>query len=156
MRIRPFRRDDAAAVADLFHASVRQGGLRHYTPEQVAAWSPARPDPARFAAREGQRVFLVAEDRDGSLLGYGDLEADGHIDHLFCRPDRIGTGIGHALYLAIEAAARAAYLSRLYVEASEAARTLFARHGFSIDARNDIVLNGVAIHNFRMSRTLRS
>ncbi|MEH3046105.1 GNAT family N-acetyltransferase [Sphingomonas adhaesiva] len=156
MRIRRFRPDDADAIADLFHASVRQGGLRHYTAEQVAAWSPARPDPARFVAKAADRVFLLAEDDDGTLLGYGDLEPDGHIDHLFCRPDRIGTGVGHALYGAIEAAAREAALPRLYVEASDSALPLFERHGFRVDSRNDMVLNGVAIHNFRMSKALQS
>ena len=154
MRIRRFCPGDAEAVADLFHASVRQGGLRHYTAEQVAVWSPTRPDPAQFVVKAAHRVFLVAEDDGGALLGYGDLEADGHIDHLYCRPDRIGTGVGHALYRAIEAAARDAGLARLHVEASESARLLFARHGFRVDGRNDMVRNGVAIHNFRMSRTL--
>ncbi|WP_419825672.1 hypothetical protein [Sphingomonas sp.] len=48
MLIRPFEAFDADALADLFHASVRQVGIRHYSPEQVAAWSPSRPEPARY------------------------------------------------------------------------------------------------------------
>lgn len=49
-----------------------------------------------------------------------------------------------------------AYLggTRLYVEASEAARRLFERRGFTVDARNDFAIDGVAIHNYRMSKAI--
>ncbi|MDH6231715.1 hypothetical protein M2281_002313 [Mesorhizobium soli] len=42
----------------------------------------------------------------------------------------------------------------LFVEASEGARRLFERRGFRIDARNDYTINGVAIHNCRMSKLI--
>ena len=40
------------------------------------------------------------------------------------------------------------------VEASESARRLFERRGFSIDGRNDFTINGVAIHNYHMSKRI--
>lgn len=70
--------------------------------------------------------------------------ASWHIDHLYCRPDRVGTGIGSAIYAELEAAAMAAGIERLFVEASEAARRLLERRGFTIDARNDFIRNDVA------------
>ena len=97
---------------------------------------------------------MVAVDEDGEPVGYGDLEPDGHIDHLYCRADNIGTGVGSAIYGALEAAAKSAAMPIIYVEASESARRLFERRGFAIDARNDFTINGVAIHNYRMSKTL--
>ena len=62
MRIRDFRPGDAPALAALFHASVREIGIRDYTAAQVAAWSPAPFDPAILIARAAERVFLVAVD----------------------------------------------------------------------------------------------
>lgn len=50
MRIRPFSLSDGEALAALYHAAVRQAGVRDYWPEQVAAWSPAPRDPADYAA----------------------------------------------------------------------------------------------------------
>ncbi|WP_419825671.1 GNAT family N-acetyltransferase [Sphingomonas sp.] len=44
----------------------------------------------------------------GIVAGYGELEPDRHIDHLYCRPDRLGTGVGSALYAGLEAAAEQA------------------------------------------------
>ncbi len=154
MRIRPFKPADADALATLFHSSVHEAGIRDYTAEQVAAWSPAKPDPERYLRQAEGRVFLVAEGKNGQPIGYGYLEPDGHIDHLYCRPDMIGTGVGSALYASIEAAAKEAGIMVLFVEASEAARRFFERRGFSVDARNNFAVNGVAIHNFRMSKRI--
>jgi putative acetyltransferase len=156
MRSRPFRKDDAPALAALFHASVREVGIRDYTLEQVQAWSPAPPDPARYVQRGLEdRTFLVAVDDDDEPIAYTDLEADGHINHFYCRPDVVGTGVASALYDQLEAAARARGLSRISVNASEAARRLFLKKGFSVVRRNDLVRMGVRIHNYSMEKTLR-
>jgi putative acetyltransferase len=87
-------------------------------------------------ARDG-RLVLVAAGADGAPLAYGDLEGDGHIDHLYCRPDAAGTGVTAALYQALEAAARARGIARLYSEASEPARRFFQKQGFAVISRND-------------------
>lgn len=155
MRIRPFRPADAPALAALFHAAVRKTGRRDYSDAQVRAWSAAPPDPARYVTQAADgRALLVAVDADDVPLGYGDVERDGHIDHLYCRPDVTGTGVGGAIYAALEVQARLWGIATLHVEASEAARRLFERRGFSVVGRNDMTIAGVAIHNFRMSRRL--
>jgi putative acetyltransferase len=155
MLIRPFHEGDAAALAALFHASVREVGSRDYAREQVSAWSPAPPDPARFITRAlDGRMFLVAANDAGEPIGYGDLEADGHIDHLYCRPDVVGTGVASALYDRLESAAIERGISLLYVDASEAARRLFERKGFAVEGRRHFTINGIAIHNYRMVKSL--
>ena len=155
MEIRPFQDEDADGLAQIFFASVRTGGRLAYSAEQVAAWAPEAPDPARYKARAADgRILLVAVDDDGFPLAYGDLESDGHIDHLYCRPNAIGQGVASALYDRLEAVARERGISRLYVEASELARPLFERKGFSADERRDLEVRGVAIHNYAMSKRL--
>ncbi|HEX8667428.1 MAG TPA: GNAT family N-acetyltransferase [Allosphingosinicella sp.] len=155
MQIRRFRSEDAPALARLYHEAVHRVGAVHYTPEQVRAWSPAVPDEAGFRARGGDgRLLLVAVDGEGEPLAYGDVEADGHIGHLYCRPDVAGSGITAALYDRLEAEARRQGIERLYVEASEPARRFFTRRGFSVLHRRDFQLRGVAIHNYAMEKRL--
>jgi putative acetyltransferase len=155
MQVRLYRDEDARALAALFHAAVHEIAALHYSPAQLRAWSPEPPDPERVRARAADgRLVLVAADEEDKPLAYGDLEGDGHIDHLFCRPDAAGTGVAAALYAALEAAARARGIARLYTEASEPARRFFARHGFALVARSDFELGGVPIHNFRMEKRL--
>jgi len=153
--IRRGREEDAPELARLFHASVREIAAQHYSGEQVRAWSPTPPDASRFVARvRDGRIFLVATDGAGSILAYGDLEGDGHVDHLYARPDAAGMGVAALVYERLEQVARDGGMKRLYVEASEPASRFFARRGWRIIERNDFELAGVPIHNFRMEKLL--
>jgi putative acetyltransferase len=153
--IRAYRSDDAAALAEVMFRSVREAATADYTTEQVTAWLPARPTPeaAHRRACDGRHV-LVAAEPEGRILGYIDLEPDGHIDHLFCVPEAVGHGIGARLYDALERAAAEKGIDRLYVEASESARRLFEKKGFVVSERHEKELRGVAIHNYAMSKEL--
>lgn len=155
MHIRAFRSEDAPALARIFHAAVHQVAGLHYSPEQVNAWAPVAPDSERFLERGADgRILLVAADDSDRPLAYGDLEANGHIDHFFCRPDVAGTGVASALYDQLEAAAGDLGIGRLHVEASEPARRFFLRKGFVLLERRDFTLGGVAIHNYAMEKRL--
>jgi len=153
--IRPFVCDDVDALADVMWRSVREAALRDYTAAQVEAWLPERPTRETLERQTSDgRDTLVACDRTGCAVGYIDLERDGHIDHLYCAPEAVGTGVASQLYDAVEQLARSMDMPRLYVEASEAARRLFERKGFTVDRRRDWRLRGVAIHNYAMSKHL--
>jgi putative acetyltransferase len=153
--IREYHDGDALSMAQLFYDSVRNLGPRRYTVEQVAAWAPKAPDPAVVHARAMDgRTTLVAVNESGEIMAYGDLEGDGHIDHLYCRADAAGTGVAIRLSDELVARATAAGISRLYVEASELALGLFERRGFVFVSRRDFDLRGVLIHNFAMERSL--
>jgi putative acetyltransferase len=153
--VRRYATGDAPAVADVYFRSVREGALADYSAAQVEAWTPERRAPGWFDRRAGDgRVFLVAVNGADEVVGYADLEADGHIDHMFCRPDVIGHGVGSLLYDTLEQMARSAAIDRLYVEASVAARRLFARKGFVVLHRQDLVVRGVEMHNYVMEKHL--
>ena len=153
--IRDYERRDAAGVADVFYRSVREVARSDYTAEQVKAWIPGRWDAEREHQRSGDgRLVLVAEDGTGHVVAFIDMEPDGHIDRLFCAPEAAGRGIASRLYEAIETAARARGIDRLFTEASELARRFFERKGFTVLERQDQTLRGVPIHNYRMAKFL--
>lgn len=154
MLIRPFVSTDADQLADLYHASIHEVGIKDYSVEQVWAWSPSKPDPEKYLSRAGNRTLLVALNDGGEPVGYGDLEPNGHIDHLYCRPDAVGMGVGSAILAALESVAKNAGVVALFVEASEGARHLFERRGFDLELRNDFTIRGVSIHNYRMSKSI--
>lgn len=155
MQCRPFCRKDAPTLARIFHAAVYQIAALHYSLEQVNAWSPSVPDPEQFVKRAiDGRMLMVAVDQSDEPVAYGDVELDGHIDHLFCRPDAAGSGINSVLYDYMEAAAKARGISRLYVEASEPAPRFFLRKNFVVLQRREFSLGEVPIHNFAMEKRL--
>jgi putative acetyltransferase len=155
MRVRPFQSGDGEALGTIFYRSVREGGLRAYTREQVEAWAPAVP-PASLYERKSLdgRVILLTIDAQGRQIAYGDIEPSGHIDHLFCIPESIGKGAASMLYGRLEAQAREWKLGRLFVEASELARPFFERKGFTMIQRNNFIRAGVLMHNYQMEKIL--
>jgi putative acetyltransferase len=105
--IRAYDRRDAAGTAEVFYRSAREVALSDYTVAQVKAWVPGPLDPVREHQRSSDgRLVLVAVDEDDRVVAFIDLEADGHIDRLYCAPEAAGRGIASQLYDTLEAAAR--------------------------------------------------
>ena len=153
--VRVYDPRDAADLADVFFRSVRQVALSDYTAAQVKAWAP-EPRTAEWAHTEASdgRLVLVAVNEGDRPVAYIDLEPNGHINRLFCAPEAAGQGIASRLYDAVEAAAREQGITSLFTEASELARRLFEHKGFAVVERQDMVIRGVAIHNYRMAKDL--
>lgn len=153
MIVRDYRGDDAEEICRLFYETVRAVNLGDYSPEQVRAWAPAPPDPEVWHGRMSGRHTLVAE-REGEVVGFAELEEDGHLDMLYCRWDFVGRGVGALLYAAVEERARALDIVRVFTEASITARPFFERHGFTVSCANSVVRQGVELVNFSMEKAL--
>ena len=157
MQIRDYRSEDAAQLARIFYRSVRQVAARHYDKAQVEAWAPRLGAPGAWNSRATDgRITIVAVDDADQPIAFGDLEASGHVDHLYCSPEAQGSGAAAAIYDGLERRARDLGLTRLYVEASECALPLFRRKGFSVLRRNDFALQGVSMHHYSMEKILSS
>ena len=155
IKIRQYEKRDAEAVRVIFVDAIRGLATVHYSQAQVDVWSGVMGDHHSVHARrtDGRTTWLAVDNAD-QPLAYIDLEADGHIDHLFCRPEAAGQGLASALYATLEQFARAQGINYLYVEASESAKPVFARHGFNVVRRRDFEMDGVALHNYAMDKRL--
>lgn len=155
MNIRPYRLGDAAALADIYVRAVRDIGNRHYSPAQISAWASVAPTPDEWhdMYTDGRNTF-VAVDEAGSPQGFIDLEPDGHIDFFYCAPEVAGTGVAASLYDVLEDVAKRRKLSRLFVEASEAAKRFFEKRGFTLISKHGHNIGGVDIHNYEMEKIL--
>ena len=155
MRVRACAPENAAAMADLYQRSVRELGSADYSPAQVAVWAGSGATTERFTALMADgRSGLVAVSEDDRVIGFIDLEADGHIHFLYVAPQAKGRGVADALFDAIETIALEAGMARLCSEASEAARRFFVRRGFVVLHRRDFEVGGVPIHNYAVEKTL--
>jgi putative acetyltransferase len=153
--VRPYRDGDADALAAVFERAVRAIGPRDYSPAQVEAWIGPEPRAGRFrAAMADGRSCWVALDDAQRVTAFVDLEPDGHIDFLFADPEVAGRGAASDLLDVLERTARERGLTRLYVEASEAARRFLLKRGYEVERRRDFEIRGVAIHNYAMELRL--
>ena len=153
-RIRDYEQADAPAIARLFYDTVRSVNRADYSEEQVEAWAPAIPDAGEWHDRMAGRKTLVAEE-GGEVVGFCELDEDGHLDMLYVRKDAVGRGIGRSLYEAAERAARGWDLGRIFTEASVTARPFFERRGFRVLSERRVSRQGVELTNFAMEKSLR-
>ena len=155
MKLRADRAGDAARLEEIFRAAILQLGSRDYSAAQVAVWSGARVTAERLHEMysDGRATFIAVGEAD-TPIAFSDLEADGHVDMLYCHPDHAGRGVASALLAAIEAAARQSGITRLHTEASETARPVFARAGYADVLRRPLEIDGVALHNWKMEKLL--
>ncbi len=153
LSVRPYQSSDAATLSALYEASVRSLGARHYSAAQIDAWASLTPTPESLDGRmQDGRARLVALTDD--IAGFIDVEPDGHIDLLYVAPAAAGLGVARTLLETAEALAPLSGANRLYAEASETARPVFERLGFSVTARRDFEVAGVAIHNWAVEKPL--
>jgi len=150
MIIRDYRAADCRAIADLFHAAVHAIDDAHYSAAQREAWAPTPPDYGVWAKRLECRQPLVAE-QDGLILGFIELEPDGHIDCFYVHPNFQRGGVATRLLQRVLEVARARASCRLYVEASTVVKPLLESHGFILLGQNHVKRRGQVLINYRMA-----
>lgn len=153
MLIRLFRPEDADQIARLFHETVREVNVRDYSIAQVQAWSPDDLYFRDWATVCTERFTYVA-DEQGMILGFGELEADGHIDCFYCHKDYQRCGIGRSIYQAIEFKAREINVDRLFTEASITAKPFFQSLGFTVIAEQKVSCRGETFINYQMEKRI--
>ena len=99
--LRPYLPSDAAALAEIFQASIQELTEDDYSESQAAAWASAADDAEAFGARLAQDLTLIAT-IGGSPVGFASLKGAEHIQMLYVHPVVSGQGVGAVLYDALE------------------------------------------------------
>jgi L-amino acid N-acyltransferase YncA len=137
MKIRDAMADDAPAIARIYNQGIEdrlatlETQLR--TPEERAGW---------LAARDARHPVLVAVDDDGSVVGWGSLNAfnprpayDLVADFsVYVSREARGRGVGDSLLTALEIRAPTLGYHKLVLAAfphNAAGMRLYERHGFT-------------------------
>ncbi len=124
MEIRLFEPEDTKQISQLFHDTVRLINIQDYDQKQVNAWSPDELNFRDWLNICSSRFTYVAI-ADKQIVGFGELEADGHIDCFYVHHNYQRQGVGRKIYQAIEVKARELNLTRIYTEASITAKPFF-------------------------------
>ena len=139
---------DGATVAEIYLAAIRSElpylHLVH-TDVQVRAWFQDYVLPTR-------RVLLaIAGDE---IVGFAAVD-QGHLDHLYLRPDRLRSGVGSALLDAAKGHSPQG-LELFVFQRNAAARAFYRRHGFVPVAYGSGAANEEHEPDLRMRWTPRS
>lgn len=155
MDIQIYSAEKAKEIADLFHQSVHTIDTSVYTSEQKEAWAPTPTNYEYWSKRlKTKRPFMAIIDE--KVVGFMELDADGHIDCMYTHPDFQGQGVASTLYEYLLSEAKKRDIKHLYVEASLIAKSFFEHHGFSVVKKNVVQRNGVSLVNLSMEKYLSS
>jgi len=153
MDIEIYTPDRVHEIADLFYQSVHAINPGVYSHDQKEAWAPTPPDYEKWSARlKIKQPFLGII--DNRVVGFMELDPDGHIDCTYTHPDFQGRGVASALYEHLEIEAIGRHLNRLYVDASIIAKPFFAHRGFNLIQENNVQRNGNTLKNYTMEKHL--
>jgi putative acetyltransferase len=151
--LRPYLPADAPLLAAIFRAAIEDLTAEDYSEAQQAAWALLAEDEAAFGQRLAASLTLVAT-VEGSPVGFISLKGADHIDMLYVHPAVAREGIGSLLCDAIEKLAAARGTKHLTTDASDTARPLFEKRGFTPRHRNTIPLGDEWLGNTRMEKDL--
>jgi putative acetyltransferase len=151
--VRLFEERDAEQIAQLFHDTVREINIRDYSSNQVRAWAPDNIYFRDWVKVCSSRFTYIAHIMD-TIVGFGELEANGHIDCFYCHKNYQGCGVGKQIYRALETKAVELSLNRLFVEVSITAKPFFQRMGFSVVQKQEVTCRGESFVNYVMEKFL--
>jgi len=130
-----------------------------YTPAQINAWAPKDINKDInidfWVNRLSQSITYVAEETD-QIIGFGNLEPNGHLDCFYCHKDFQRMGVGSQLLATIEATARSLKIQTLFTEASITARPFFEAKGFRVITPQTVERRGQLFLNFVMEKSMIS
>ena len=154
MVIREFNVDDTEAIVHLFTETVRKINSRDYSKAQIEAWAPQNPDLHKWRNRLVKTITFVAEE-NGRVIGFAQLESNGHIDCFYIAHDFINKGVGSKLLLEIEERAKSLDITKLFTEASITAKPFFLSKGFKVVKEQLVELQGIRFRNYIVEKNLR-
>jgi GNAT superfamily N-acetyltransferase len=153
MKVRTYQINDTQQIVQLFYDTVHEVNIRDYTKAQVDAWAPTDIDIASWSTSLSSKFTFVAEAGD-RIVGFGELEANGHIDRFYCHKDFQGKGVGTQILEQIELKAKNLGIKKLYTEASITAKPFFESKDFIVVKQQEVERRGQKFINFAMEKII--
>ena len=153
MEIRRYHLGEEEEIWQLFYNTVHIVNQRDYTKEQIERWAPQNKDMKKWAERIKKKNPFVAVE-GGEVLGFGELEKDGHIDCFYVHHNYQGKGVGSELYEAIEKEAIKQKMPCLFAEVSATAKGFFLAKNFKIKEEKNNIVCGAPAPQFIMEKRL--
>jgi putative acetyltransferase len=133
--LRPYLPADAKRCAEIFRSSIEELAAEDYDEQQREAWASRAGDEQAFGAKLASELTLLAV-IDGAIAGFASLKGAEEIDMLFVDPEFARQSVGRTLVDALTKLAQGRGAKRLTTEASDVAKPLFERLGFTAQKRN--------------------
>ncbi|WP_218932297.1 GNAT family N-acetyltransferase [Adhaeretor mobilis] len=151
--IRKLDPGEELTLRPIFYSAIHEIACHDYTPEQIAAWAPAKYCESDWVKRLRSNQPFVVES-DGQLIAFADLQSNGLIDQFFVAASSVRQGVGTLLMNRLLEVAKEKSIAKLHSNVSLTAEAFFRKFGFEIEQRQIAVVSGVELPNARMAKLL--
>lgn len=147
MKIRRYQESDCRELTELFYNTVHIVNAKDYTKEQLDVWATGQTDLERWNQSLQAHYSIVAVE-NGVILGFGDIDKTGYLDHLFVHAEHQGKGIATAICDQLEQAVP----RKITTHASITAKPFFEKRGYKVIKKQEVERQGIFLTNFVMEK----
>ncbi len=147
MFIREYQTSDCIEITELFYNTVHIVNAKDYTKEQLDVWATGQVDLKAWNQLLQEHFSIVAVDND-IIVGFGDIDETGYLDHLFVHADYQGKGIASAICDQLEHAVQ----GDITTHASITAKPFFEKRGYMAVKQQQVERQGVFLTNYVMKK----
>ena len=152
LELRDYQSDDLEELLLLFYHTVHHINIHDYSIEQCDAWADGNADRNAWNSTLISHHTLVAVEQ-GMIVGFGDMDDSGYLDHLYVHKAYQGKGIATMLCDALELACK----SNFYLtHASITARPFFSSRGYYVVCEQVVQRHGIWLTNYKMKKARNS
>lgn len=152
--IRLYNEADATFLAAIFFNTIHKINAKDYSSEQLDAWAPTSSLETEGWMRKWEKLSPIIAVIDNEIVGFAELEDNGHIDCFYCHHEYQGCGVGSALMREIEIRTRKNKINKIFAEVSITAKPFFESKGFLVKKEQSVTVRGMALTNFVMEKIL--
>lgn len=147
MFIREYQTSDCIEITELFYNTVHTVNAKDYTKEQLDVWATGQVDLKAWSQLLQEHFSIVAVDND-IIVGFGDIDETGYLDHLFVHADYQRKGIATAICDQLEQAVQ----GDITTHASITAKPFFEKRGYMAVKQQQVERQGVFLTNYVMKK----
>lgn len=153
MQVRRYKLGEEEQLWKLYYDTTHIINGEIYSKEQVKRWAPHDKDMDEWRKRIKEKNPFVAL-QDKKIIGFAELEVNGHIDYFYTHHQWQGKGVGSMLYNVIEKEAISQKVPCLYADVSVSAKGFFLKQGFKVTKEQKNIICGAPAPNFKMEKKL--
>ena len=152
--IHPLTELDIPEMRELFRTTVLTVNSKDYTKEEVEDWTSCGDSVAHWKNLLAKNDYVGAIDRQGKIIGFSSMNAEGYLHSMFVHKDQQGKGVATLLLSEVEKIARKYDVHKINVEASITAHPFFEKHGYKVVKEQKAKANRLWLTNYVMEKAL--
>lgn len=153
MKIRKYQSTDCPDLSKLFYDTVHTINAKDYSQAQLDVWATGNIDISTWDKSFLKHNTLVVE-KDGIIVGFGDMDDSGYLDRLYVHKEHQGKGIATLIINMLEKESGTQNIKDFTTHSSITAKSFFEKHGYEVLSSNTVMRDGIELTNFIMKKAI--